>query len=90
MTQTIPMEIPADWVEGLEGDPTLLMQELVQLGIHQFKVRRSVEMYRAGVGSLGYIAEKLNISKRDLILELRVRGIQPVFDEQTVKQELGE
>jgi hypothetical protein len=46
-------------------------------------------MYRAGVGSLGYVAERTGLSKRDLIREARVRGIEPSFDEQTVREELG-
>ena len=65
------------------------MQEIIQLGIYQFKVRRALELYRAGVGSLGYVAEKMGLSKRDLIREARARGIAPPFDEQTVREELG-
>lgn len=46
-------------------------------------------MYRAGAGSLGYVSAKTGLSKRDLIREARLRGIEPSFDEQTVREELG-
>jgi len=58
MSFTIPLEIPKSWLDGLEEDPSLLVQEVIQLGIHQWKVRRAVDMYHAGIGSLGYVAEK--------------------------------
>jgi hypothetical protein len=60
------------------------------LGIYQFKVRQALEMYQAGVGSLGYVAEKVGLFKQDLIREARARGIEPPFDEQTVQYLRGE
>ena len=65
------------------------MQEIIQLGTHQLRVRRALEMYQTGIGSLGYVAEKTGLSKRDLIREARARGIEPPFDEQAVHEELG-
>ena len=89
MEKVITLEVPEQWIEGLDVSQTTVMQEIVQLGIYQFKVRRALDMYQAGVGSLGYVAEKVGLSKRDLIREARVRGIEPPFDEQTVREELG-
>jgi predicted HTH domain antitoxin len=89
MEKTITMEIPEQWLHDLDIDQGMVLQEIVRLGIHQFKVRRALEMYQAGAGSLGYVAEKTGLSKRDLIREARARGIEPSFDEQTVREELG-
>ena len=89
MEKVVTLEVPEQWIEGLDVSQTTVMQEIVQLGIYQFKVRRALDMYQAGVGSLGYVAEKVGLSKRDLIREARVRGIEPPFDEQTVREELG-
>ena len=58
-------------------------------GGHQYKVERALSLYQAGVGSLGYIAEQLGLSKRDLIREARMRGIEPVSGEETVQEELA-
>ncbi|MBU4225878.1 MAG: hypothetical protein KKC71_08660 [Chloroflexi bacterium] len=89
MGKVITMEIPEHWLQGLDVEEAVFMQEVIQLGIYQLKVRRALEMYRAHVGSLGYIAEKFGLSKRELIGAARERGIEPPFDEQTVCEELG-
>ncbi len=90
MEKVVKVEIPEEWLQDLEWDQATVMQEIVQLGVYQFKVRRALEMYQAGTGSLGYVAEKAGLSKRDLIREARARGIEPPFDEGTVREELGQ
>lgn len=90
MEKRITVEIPEQWLQDLDWDRAAAVQEIIRLGTYQFKVRRALEMYQAGIGSLGYAAEKTGLSKRDLIREARVRDIVPPFDEQTVLEELGE
>lgn len=90
MAKVVTVEIPEHWLQGLDWDQKTVVQEIIQLGLYQFKVRRALEMYQAGAGSLGYVAEKVGLSKRDLIREARTLGIEPPFDEQTVSEELGE
>jgi len=90
MEKVITVEVPEQWLHGLDWDESAVVQEIIQLGTHQFKVRRALEMYQAGMGSLGYMAEKAGLSKRDLVREARARGILPPFDEETVREELGE
>jgi predicted HTH domain antitoxin len=89
MAKVVTVEIPEQWLQGLDWDQTTMIQEIIQLGLYQFKIRRALDMYQAGAGSLGYVAEKAGLSKRDLIREARARGIEPAFDEQTVSEELG-
>jgi predicted HTH domain antitoxin len=90
MEKSITIEIPQEWVQDLEWDQGILLQEIVQLGIRQLKVRRALELYKSSNVSLGYAAQQVGISKRELIVEARVRGIEPPFDEQTVREELGQ
>ena len=90
MEKSIKVEIPEAWLEDVEWDQEAVVQEIIHLGTQQLKVRRALEMYQAGVGSLGYLAEKLNLAKRDLIREARSRGLVPPYDEVTVREELGE
>jgi hypothetical protein len=89
MEKVITVEIPERWLQGLDWDQRTVVQEIIQLGTHQLKIRQALEWYQAGVGSLGYVAERVGLSKRDLIREARSRGIEPPFDEQTVHEELG-
>jgi predicted HTH domain antitoxin len=90
MGKTITIDIPETWLQGLEWDQESVVQEIVHLGTRQLRIRRALELYQAGTGSLGYFAERLGLSKRELIREARARGIQPPFDEETVREELGE
>jgi predicted HTH domain antitoxin len=89
MEKVISVEIPEQWLQGLDWDQRTVVQEIIQLGTRQLKIRRALELYQAGAGSLGYVAERVGLSKRDLIREARSRGIEPPFDEQTVREELG-
>ena len=89
MEKVISVEVPERWLQSLDWDQRTVVQEIIQLGSYQLKVRRALEMYQAGAGSLGYVAERAGLSKRDLIREARARGIEPPFDEQTVREELG-
>ena len=89
MEKTVRVEIPEQWLEGLDWDQGGVVQEIIQLGTYQLKVRRALEMYQAGAGSLGYVSEQAGIPKRDLIREARARGIEPLYDEETVREELG-
>jgi len=89
MAKTVTVEIPEQWLQGLDWSQGAMMQEIIQLGMHEFKVQRALEMYQAGIGSLGFVADKVGISKRDLIREARSRGIEPLFDEETVREDLA-
>jgi predicted HTH domain antitoxin len=89
MEKLVTVEIPERWLRDLDWHEGAVVQEIIQLGTYQFKLRQALEMYQAGVGSLGYVAEKSGLPKRDLIREARARGIEPEFDEETVREELG-
>jgi predicted HTH domain antitoxin len=65
------------------------VHEILELGLRQLRIQRALALYQAGAGSLGYAAEQAGIPKSDLICEARARGIVPLFDDQTVSEELG-
>jgi hypothetical protein len=88
MEQTVEMQVPRSWLEGVPQEPPML-QQIFRMGLYQHKVERALKLYHDEVGSLGYIAEQLGLSKRDIIREARIRGIEPDFTEQTVQEELG-
>jgi hypothetical protein len=64
MGKVISVEIPEQWLQGLDWDQKTVVQEVIQLGTHQLKIRRALELYQAGVGSLGYVAETVGLSER--------------------------
>ncbi|RME60810.1 MAG: hypothetical protein D6790_08730 [Caldilineae bacterium] len=86
--KTITVEIPDDWLEGV-SEEEITFRQIFRLGLRQYKLERALTLYREGVGSLGYIAERLGLSKRDLIHEARRQGLLPEFTEETVQEELS-
>ena len=86
--ETITMQIPRRWLEGIPEEP-MTLQQIFRLGLYQYKVERALALYRDGAGSLGYIAEQVGLSKRDLIREARARGIEPDFSEETLREDLA-
>lgn len=88
MTETVELHIPREWLEGAPDEP-LALQQIFRLGLQQYKIDRALQLYQSGVGSLGYIAEQMGLSKRELIQAARMRGIEPDFSEQTVQEELA-
>jgi len=87
MEQTIAMEVPRAWLEGVSDEP-LTLQEIFRVGLYHYKVERALRLYREGVGSLGFLAEQLGIPKRELIREARQHGIDPGFSTESVEEDL--
>ena len=88
MEQTISIDIPRSWISGVPEERHIL-QHVFRLGIHQYQLERALQLYRDNVGSIGYIAEQVHLSKHDLIREFRARGIEPEFSDVTLREELG-
>ena len=89
MEQDLTVKIPRTWIKGLP-DEELILKQIVRLGIHQYRLERAIQLYRDGVGSLGYVAEQMGLNKQDLIREARHHNIDPEFSDQTIQEELSE
>ena len=89
MEARVTVEIPRQWKQRVDWEQDALLEEISQLGIQQLKIRRALAWYQAGDVSPGYAAEQAGLSKRRLIREARARGIEPPFDQDTVREELG-
>jgi predicted HTH domain antitoxin len=89
MEQDLTVKIPRTWIKGLPEEE-LILKQIVRLGIYQYRLERAIQLYRDGVGSLGYVAEQMGLNKQDLIREARHHNIDPVFSDQTIQEELSE
>jgi len=89
MEQDLTVKIPRTWIKGLP-DEELILKQIVRLGIYQYRLERAIQLYRDGVGSLGYVAEQMGLNKQDLIREARHHNIDPEFSDQTIQEELPE
>ena len=88
MEQDLTVKIPRTWIKGLP-DEELILKQIVRLGIYQYRLERAIQLYRDGVGSLGYVAEQMGLNKQDLIREARRYNIDPEFSDQTIQEELS-
>ena len=87
MSRTVQLTIPKDWLGDL-GDEEMTLREVVRLGVRQVKMARAIRLYLDGVGSLGYIGEKLGLDKRELIREARLRNVEPDASDLTEDEEV--
>ncbi len=89
MSQLVTIQVPHDWIEGIPEEE-LTLKEIFRMGIHEYRVKRAIQLYKEGIGSLGYIAEQIGVLKQDLIHEFRLRNIEPEFSEPTLEEDLGQ
>ncbi len=89
MGRQVTVDIPEDLISDIEEVRPEEWEEIVRLGLRQYRIERALAMYRTGVGSLGYVAEKWGIPKQELIRAARTRGIEPEYDEKIVQEELA-
>lgn len=87
MEEDVTVRIPRGWIKRLPEEE-LTLKQIVRLGIHQYKVERGIQLYRDGVGSLGYVAEQTGRNQQDLIREARNHNIDPEYSKQTIEEEL--
>lgn len=88
MSNKIEFEIPDAWAGELDWQDQSLFTEIILLGLRQYRLRQALAMLEAQVGTLGYIAELTRIPKADLIREARMRGMDPRYSEDTLKEDL--
>jgi hypothetical protein len=84
----IDVQVPRAWLAGVSDEP-LTLQRIFRVGLFHYKVERALTLYKEGVGSLGYIAEQLDIPKRELLEEARRQGIEPEWSDDLLTEELG-
>ncbi|MDM8520123.1 hypothetical protein QUF64_08755 [Anaerolineales bacterium HSG6] len=80
-SEGIKIDIPAQWLIGLDWQPTVL-EAIIKIGIKQFKIHQALTLYQTGGYSIGHITEKFQISKQELIVAAKERGIEITVQEE--------
>ena len=65
------------------------IRSIFEIGLTQLKIDRVLRLYKQGGMSIGYAAQMAGIPKQEMFRQARIRGIDPSFSEQTVKEEIG-
>lgn len=76
---TVAVPIPEDLARQLPADPAERDQVLV-LGLREWKVRKALEAYKRGEGSLAFAARQAGISLREIIPLAYAYGLTPKVD----------
>jgi hypothetical protein len=76
---TVAVSIPEDLARQLPADPAERDQVLV-LGLREWKVRKALEVYQRGEGSLAFAARQAGVSLREMIPLAYAHGLTPKID----------
>ncbi len=82
----IQMQVPREWIADLQDQAAFL--EILGLGLNEYRMQRALTLYQQGMGTLGYVADLVGISKRELMEHARRRGVLPRYDEHFAEQDL--
>ena len=85
----ITLEIPDELAKELQIDQSRL-KELVMLGFSQLKIQEALVLYKRGLVSFGRAAEIAGISEREMIRHARANAIRPRWDDEMLREELGQ
>lgn len=86
--EKIVLEIPADLMEEVRPYQDRL-QEVLRLGVLQFRIQEALFLYQRGLISFARAAELAGISQQEMVRQARAFGIHPRWSEQMVREELA-
>jgi hypothetical protein len=73
---TVSIAVPEDLARELPPDP-VERREVLVLGLREWKVRKALEAYGRGEGSLAYAAQQAGVSLREMIPLAYAHGLTP-------------
>ncbi len=76
----VSISVPAELARQLPPDPEQ-RQEVLVLGLREWRVRKALEAYRRGEGSLAYAARQAGITLREMIPLAYAHGLEPKASE---------
>ena len=85
---TISIPVSAEFARQLPTDP-IDRQRVLELGLREWRIRRSLEDFRRGEGSLAYAAKRAGISLREMIPMAYAHGLTPKVDPASLEAPLS-
>lgn len=74
----VAAELPADPAER---------DQVLQLGLREWRIRRALAAYERGEGSLAYAAEQAGVRLREMIPLAYAHGLQPRVDRDLLRRD---
>ena len=75
----ISISLPAELAEQLPDGPAE-RQTVLELGLREWRVRKALDAYQRGEGSLAHAAQQAGISLREMIPLAYAHGLAPKVD----------
>ncbi len=85
----VTIDFDGEVLKGLDFKDQKTVQHIFELCLTQLKIDQVLRLYKQGGMSIGYAAQLAGIPKQEMFRQARVRGIEPSFSEQTLREELG-
>jgi predicted HTH domain antitoxin len=76
LRRTVSIAVTEELARQLPPDPQE-RQEILVLGLREWKVRKALDAYQRGEGSLAYAAQKAEVSLREMIPLAYANGVTP-------------
>lgn len=86
---TVSIALPEDLARQLPVEPKE-RQAVLELGLREWRIRRALEDYRQGVGSLAFAARQAGISLREMVPLAYAHGLQPKVDPPDLDEQLSD
>lgn len=78
-TTTFSVSIPEDLARDLPQEPAE-RQLVLELGLREWRVRRALDSFRRGEGTLAHAARRAGVSLREMIALAYAHGLAPRSD----------
>ena len=85
----VTIDFNEEVLKGFDFNNEKAIKHIFELGLTQLKIDQAIRLYKQGGMSIGYAAQLAGIPKQEMFRQARVRGIEPSFSEQTLREELG-
>jgi len=85
----VTIDFNEEVLKGFDFNNEKAIQHIFELGLTQLKIDQVLRLYKQGGMSIGYAAQLAGIPKQEMFRQARVRGIEPSFNEQMLREELG-
>jgi hypothetical protein len=81
-SSTVSIAISEELARQLPPDP-LEWQEILVLGLREWRIRKALGSYERGEGSLAYVAHQAGVSLREMLLLAYAHGLTPPVETQS-------
>ena len=89
-TETLTLNIPTSLAQELSMASQAFLINILERGLHDFKIERALDQYSRGGISFGGAARQANLPQSVLAQQAYARGLKPPFSPKTVAEELGD